>query len=465
MKFSPFKFILFSLFVVFLTSCLGTTDTTTVSIDPSFSSLTFAADDSVAGMSTTVFSLVEVDPFTKDSMITNLDSMIYNADINDVIPTFTFKSTSAQYLIYEDDTITLNGTDTIDFSKPVKVKNYAANLDSSKVYTVKVNVHKVEPKLYVWSKVSGDVDSHNATSQKAVYFHDSIFYYLNNGTNGYLYKSKAGQFDSGQQLTNFPASTSLNDLQVFKGKLFLTQDDDKIYSSSDGSNWAIKSLENYNFKSLVFALDGNLWAVVQSKADLSYRFATSGDGNEWIIKGLIPSGFPVKGFTALSFLSRVGKQKALVIGGYSADNSILKSRWSSEDGAYWVDFSTENHTLDTLAIGASVISYDKKLLAFGLKADTAYIRVSIDEGLSWQKPSSKYNQLREIAGTDTTYCKLQSLSAIVMNPGYFSGVNPESSRNTILNSNRIFLVGIKSGSDNRFDVWTGKLNSLNFLRQ
>jgi len=48
MKFSPFKFILLASFIVFLTSCLGTTDTaTTVSSDATFVSLTLAKNDSV----------------------------------------------------------------------------------------------------------------------------------------------------------------------------------------------------------------------------------------------------------------------------------------------------------------------------------------------------------------------------------------------------------------------------------
>jgi len=45
------------------------------------------------------------------------------------------------------------------------------------------------------------------------------------------------------------------------------------------------------------------------------------------------------------------------------------------------------------------------------------------------------------------------------------GVQSPALKGQILQSNRIFIIGGKSGSTTFSDVWTGKLNRKNFLRQ
>jgi hypothetical protein len=465
--------------IVLLSSCLNTTDTTTVSSNPCFTSLTFASNDSIPYISTAVFTL-EFDKELNDSVIVNLDSLPYQTRVDSVNPTFAFKSSAGAKLYfsadykYKKDSAVITGTDTIDFRNLVRVKNWASDGLKTKTYPIKVNVHKVEPQLYVWNKMSEDIDSHDATNQKAIVINDIIFYYLNNGTNAYLYKSTTGQVWAEDQLTNFPTATSLTDMQLFNGKVFVTGNGDKIYSSSNQKDWTVKVNPDYLFKSLLFSFDGKLWAVVQSKVDSSYRIASSTDGDVWIVKGELPAGFPVRDFAPITYSSRNGKSKVLVLGGYAADNTLLKSSWSSEDGTYWVNLSQENKTLDTLDAGASVISYDKKLFVFGRRLDNGkvHLKRSIDEGLSWQTPDTLYNRLRQVVITkvsdtekDTAITDLQSRiyqSVVVLKPHTY---NSADSKDINLQSNNIFIIGGKTNSGALSDVWKGKLNRKNFLLQ
>lgn len=80
MKFNSIRLILIFSSVVFLSSCLGTTDVTSYSTNPSFSSLTFAANDSIPYLSTAAFTL-EYDSQVGDSVIVNLDSLPFNTQI------------------------------------------------------------------------------------------------------------------------------------------------------------------------------------------------------------------------------------------------------------------------------------------------------------------------------------------------------------------------------------------------
>lgn len=468
MKFNFFRFTLLFSVIVLLSSCLGTTETTDLSSNPSFSSLTFAANDSIPNIEDAEFTL-EFDPLVGDSVIVNLDSLPYNTRIDSVFPTFGFVSSSAQYLIYENDTVLLDGSDTIDFSEPVKIRNVAADKVKTRVYTVKVNVHQVEPELYVWNKVSESVDNHDATSQKAIVFNDTIFYYLNNGTNAYLYKSTDGKSWSEQSVSGLPVNTSLNDMQLFNGKLYLTQDGDKVYSSSDRRKWTAMSDADCNFMSLLFVFQNKLWAVVQSKANSKYYFKTY-DGNsleKWsdFSSNVIPANFPISDFASLTFSSRTGKPKVIVLGGILSSGEKSNHCWSTEGeivggNMYWSDFNFDNtnRSLDTLAAGASLISYDKKLFVFGLRTDTVlpHFKQSIDEGLTWQKPDSTYNYLPG----DLEARNYQSV--FVFKPRAY---NSTDSKEQNLESNHIFIIGGKTATSVKTDVWTGKLNRKNFLRQ
>lgn len=468
MKFTFFRFILLFSVISFLSSCLGSSNSTTVySSSPYFSSLVFKTNDSIPALHTAVFTL-EYDAALNDSVIINVDSLPYKTRVDSVYPTFTFKSTSGTKLYfpsgykYKKDSAVVTGTDTIDFRKPIRVRNFAADGKSHRDYTVRVNVHTVDPEVYIWSKATGNLNSIDAKSQKTISINDKLFYYLNDGTNGYLYNSTDGFNWSSSTVNNLPVNTSLADMIQFNGKAYVSGDGFNLYSSANGVDWSKNSVTNFTFKSLLFVLNNQLWAVVQSVGDASYHFATSSDGSVWnMTAGTIPANFPVSDFAAVSISTPTGKSKVLVLNGLSATGTQLNNRWSSEDGAYWVDFSTENHTLDTLAVGASVISYDSKLFAFGLRTDNnkTYFKVSKDDGLTWQIPDT----LRNILPADLAPRSYQSF--VVFKAKKYDNTNPEGLRNEILLSNRIFIIGGKLGSTSYSDVWTGKLNRENFLRQ
>jgi len=466
MKFNSIRLILIFSSVVFLSSCLGTTDVTSYSTNPSFSSLTFAANDSIPYLSTAAFTL-EYDSQVGDSVIVNLDSLPFNTRIDSVYPTFTFKSSTFAYIIYTNtsDTVHITGTDTIDFSMPMKVRNYAADTTFHRDYVVKVNVHKVEPKLYVWQKINSGIYSHSGGFQKTVLFNDTLFLYVNSGVKNYLYTSVDGYTWNSEIVTGLPAYNPLRSVVEYSGSLYLTDDDGtNLYYTSDGFTWnkSATATSEYIFKSLLYDFNGKLWAVTQSKTDQQYYFR-SYDGTTWsnpMSSDVIPQNFPVQDFTALSFSTRNGKPKVLVLGGYLPDNTYSKHSWSSENNTNWFDFSNENHSLDTLAAGASIIAYDNKLLLFGMRNDlersVAPLKESTDEGLSWQTPDSVYNYLPD------TYNQRSYQSVIVYKPRIYS---KSDTKQQIEESNRIFIIGGKNGQNIFSDVWTGKLNRKNFLRQ
>lgn len=462
MKFNQFRFIIPLFAIILLNSCLGTNDPTTYSDDPSFVSLTLAKNDSVK---TAKFTLT-------NKTIENLDSLPFGTKIDAVYPTFTFKSTGGTKFFFtkdsKPDSVALTGKDTLDLSvQEMRIRNFASDSKAYIYYNLKVNVHKVQPELYVWKSLGETLEVQNVLNQKTIIRNDSLFYYYNDGITAYVNTSINGMTWKKTTLTNFPVNTALDDLFLFNGMFYVTQDGYNIYSSLNGIDWTKKTVSDFKFKSILFNFKNKLWAVVQLN-DLNYRFATSSDGSIWEVRaGELPTNFPVRGFASISMTTRTGKPKVLVLGGYNADDLYVKSNWSSEDGSYWVNFSSSEsvgkHSLDSLAPGASILSYDNKLLLFGAVGTSeqmrgSYYRQSIDEGMSWQVPDTTFNKIR--FGTTSKVPGTERDTVIYTNAPI------RSFQSTVIdNSHNIYIVGGKKNTALVPEIWKGKLNRLSFLRQ
>lgn len=474
MKLFPIKFILIFAVATFLTSCdwLDGEDTE-VSTNANFVSLTFGANDSIPDIDNAVFTL-SWDSLLNDSVIVNLDSLPFQTRIDSVFPTFKFYSTSGAFLYLRDsigtgiDTVQITGKDTIDFSRVLKVKNIAEDELTTRTYQIKVNVHQVDPELYLWKRNVESLYTQTASMQKAITRNDSIFFYASSGVNNYLFVHKIGQPWKESKVTGLPAYCDLNNITQFNNKFYLINDSVEIYSTRDCFNWKKENIANadYKFISFLYALNGKFWAITKTNSDRTYHFANSENGTQWNIAEKIPANFPVGDFASLSFNSKSNKPKAIVLGGYSADGRLLNNVWSTENGTYWVDFTVENITLDSLS-GATILPYDGKLLLFGGMNDAGKIvetnyMESKDDGLSWSTPDTTYNQIREatVIGNKTTYLKYVPRSY-------------QSALNIIVNypqkkysDSYIYLIG---GRDERGtvykDVWVGKLNKLSFIRK
>ena len=176
-----YKFLILTLSVSILSSCLWDDDEKDLSDNPDFVSLKFGANDSIPGLENAVFTLEEDVDFS-DSIIVNLDSLPYMTRIDSVVPSFTFRSNARAYLIMIDslgvelDPIQLTGKDTVDFSRVKALINYAENNIASRTYPIKVNVHQVEPEMYLWYKKVNQIYSHSGSTQNALFFNNHSFF-------------------------------------------------------------------------------------------------------------------------------------------------------------------------------------------------------------------------------------------------------------------------------------------------
>ena len=440
MRFNHFLSILFA---VSLASCLGTETTEyELSNDANVVSFSFLKNDSVPHLETAVF-VIDND----NNHIYNPDSLPYQTRIDSVSPAISFRSTSGSMIINsKGDTIFLTGSDTIDFSaQPLTLINHPASQvkDSIRTYKISVNVHQLEPELYVWNKINDKVYSHTASQQKLMWFNEKLHLFVNSGINNHLYTSVNGVTWTQETLSGLQPNSNFRTMTIHDNTLYFSNGG-AIYQSSNATDWAKLTNSNtaYSLATLLFSLNNELFAIVNNSAG-EYYFAHSQNATDWTIGEQIPENFPIEGFANVTYTTKTNKEKALLLGGHSTDNEILNTKWSTEDGSYWVNFTIAEPEFGSMA-DASIIRYDEKLLLFGgVDKNNAVLGHTLlesdNEGLNWNVPDSTCNQFPE------TY-ELRTSQSVAVD-----------------NDHNIYIVGGKNRTTYFKDVWKGKINRLGFV--
>lgn len=439
--------ILFFLTTLGLYSCLkGTQDPTAPSNDPKFKSLRFAKNSRIPHLEKAVFTL------SNDTLIQNVDSLPFQTRIDSVFPTFTFASSSGAYLIYKnsqnkDSLRILTGKDTVNFSRPLYLKNTSSDGSSTARYLIKVNVHQVEPELYLWKQLQSNLPILPASeNQHALVFGKSVFLYVSNGSAIRLFTSSLSDMglwkDKTASLTGLPATAALRQMQVFNNKLYLIANENKLYVSSDGMEWTNSTLpsEFENGRILCAFANKSLIAIVRDKESKEYHIASTADAQKWKRNNKLNDHFPLTGYAALNFENQLGLPKVLIAGGKPRDASLPASYiWSSENGLDWVTFSEGAKKQATIS-NAALVAYDNKLLMFHGN-DTIRMVESISEGFHWNLPNKKYNSLPET-------CRKRSLVSVLADK----------------ENKRLYIIGGNAQGELCRDVWTGKLNRMNWSK-
>lgn len=441
-------FILLAMVCVLSFSCQPRTTTTTVlSSEAKLSSLTFARNDSMPGLASATFTIEEP---ADTGIVYNIDSIDYGTRLDSVVAYFRFTATPAAAVVYTaNDTISLVGTDTIDFTvQPVRLFVVSADLSTQRWYKIYVNVHKVDPDLYTWEQMAPAADDFSFGDRQTLSFWDELFLYVNDGINAATFSSATGANWS-KQASNITTNFAVRTATVHKDIVAcLSKDGKNLYLSVDGTNFlpALTNLDGYEMKNILFSFADSLWMVVRNTTDDSYHLAASEDCYQWTVEtDTLPVNFPVSDYAATTFHSISFRERALIIGGYDRNGKILNTRWSAEvsyNGVRWINYTVGKNDFGCIA-GAQLIEYNQSLLLTGGIDDkntllTSDILQSFDEGMTWEIVDSTKNHLPD------TY-----------KPRY------RHSMFTDLDS-YIYIVGGQSLSEVYSDVYRGKLASVDF---
>jgi hypothetical protein len=359
-----------------------------------------------------------------------------------------------------DDTIFSTGTDTVNLSKkPVYLHVIASDMQTYRWYRIDINVHQVNPDLYVWTQLSDNIVPHEHYDSRAFCINHQFVLFVNNGLSTQIYTSKnASDWSAAAQPIGLPTPCHVRDI-VQMGQTLYYIDKQQLYTSTDLIHWSATDYSSATFApiNMLMAYNEQAWCIIQDHASQRMQLATIDGTNiipatniEGLDQGFLPTSFPISDFAATAFTSSSERPRAMIVGGRSTNGSPLNSRWnleyvpSTNDNAQGIyrlkDFTISQPTFHTLT-GASIVEYGGHLIMFGgIDNDLEWnsnILYSKDEGMNWYQPDTANNQL------PLTYGSRQNQSVIV-------------------EQNSIYLIGGQSASQAYSDVYQGYLNSLQF---
>ncbi|VBB46070.1 conserved exported hypothetical protein [uncultured Paludibacter sp.] len=437
--------IFFLLSLIAFGSCnLNTSNTINVSDDATITAFSINYNDSSENASSAVFTITN--GYTVDT-IRNLDSLPYNTRIDSLIPSITTSSTSG-FIVNDTLTYYLTVSKAINFTSKVKITNVASDGETKKDYIIDVRVHKVDPYLYVWTKLSDKINASVYENQKTLFFKGKFHFYTSSVAGNYAYSSSDASAWSSETLTGLPLGVSFQNMDTLNSKIFLLSGND-IYTSLNGTDWALVTTDNkYTYKAMICEYESKLYAIGQDKTTNAYRIINSADGSNWNeAASEFLNDFPVSGFASTSFQPKYGNKKIIVVGGYNANGKKLNTRWTTEDGVYWVNLQNPKSPFDAIS-NAALTYYGSKLLLVGgtdisdeenVVTGEMQVRNSLDEGLTWGIPDSTQNVLPE-------NFKYRKNTSLVINP-----IN-----------HALYIIGGADNLNPLSDVWKLQVNYYKF---
>lgn len=447
---------IFCLFLAVLAvSCSSGGTTTTLSSEAQLSSFTFAKNDSFPGLAAAKFTVKEL---VDTGLVYNEDSILYGTSLKRVVPKFTFKATPRAAVIMRPDTteqkmdtIVLSGNDTLDFTRqPIFLTIYSQDATNKKTYLIAPTVHQTDPDLFVWKQLQSSTISGVFESQ-ALLLNDTFVFLTNDGLGNHVYLSKDGSsWETDAVPAGLPDGCDVRQVITDGATLYYTRDN-ILYTSTDALTWASAtvSLTGYTVHSMLMLFNEQVWAVVEDDATqrLMLAYIVSGD---LVLSDIVLDGeFPIGGFATVTFPNATGRAHAMVLGGYSRQGASLNSRWSFEYSEVEDKYRVKNFTIEqpsfTSLTGASMVWYDKQIYLFGgINADAQFanqvLLTSSDEGMNWKIP-------------DTTHCRIPATYLV------------RQKQSAIVKSNTIYLFGGQSRTETYSDVYSGRLNSIDWEKK
>ncbi len=324
--------------------------------------------------------------------IYNPDSLPLGTYVDKVI----FSSVSSDgYTTYQtaagNDTL-YSSTDSMDFTTPRVFTCYSYSGKAKKTYKVSINVHQINPELFVWYK---EVESHaemmGITSQRAFYKDGKVYVFaLSSGNSLLLTASK----DAPSQWTSSLLSLTDFDpcsVQLFND-VFYTVQNGKIVTSADGLVW---TESDSDFSPAAFIAAGSSFLFAK-KGNEIYK---SADGVTWekdlveSQQGKLPSSAYSSVWLPMSFNSDF---EYVLLGGVAGESHVEWKKVIDNEGSNsepWNIYESESDAQYPYPsfYNTQLVKYDSRVFAMGIENDTlSLFHLSNDGGRTWIPQSSTY---------------------------------------------------------------------------
>ncbi len=444
-------------FVWLMSSCLGDDNDNTEYVLPKNCQIaTFTlSHDSISDLGDVKFSIDQL-----NGLIFNMDSLPYGTKLEKAICKIEYVSSSAvsSLKVMQEavgDTIDWNGTDSLDFSKPVKFQVIAYDGVTKKEYISKINIHTVIPDTLEWSLYATEITGQTMKEQKVIMVpyegRDCYFLYAQPAGTSLPYRlfySEVSDMKTWTPLELLGLPTDkiiLSQITEYEGTYYVPSTDGILYASPAGRSWSPVADAPYISYVLGDVKEGGRQTSAMSvivKEDDILKFGARDSKGAWTIGNAVPENFPVSGFGKENYASLYNSY-LMVVGGRTANNQLSNYSWGTIDGVDWALLTDENSNYFIKREGVMVTAYDDKIYLIGGidAAGKAYsdIYETIDKGLTWSLVDS-------MIVLPNTYRERGFSSIIVDKDQYIS----------------IFGGKMSTNGNVMQEIWRGRINRLAF---
>lgn len=343
-----------------------------------------------------------------NNKIYSVDSLPSWVDISGVIPTV--NSTGYVYIKEGDETDFhqfASGTDSVDFTKPVKFLIIATDGVSTKEYTAQIFKKDSEADSLAWKAVEG-ADLQLEGAHRTLTLADRIYVFGESEGQAVVtsssFLSEGASWRKPAQLTCEQGSVDWNSVVAYNGYLYALNTEGHICRSTNderGETWSVVS--DRVFARLLGTDELYLYACDESgiwgSADLQ-NWAECGSSDLDML--------PETNIATVSYVSKTNSamRNAVMCGLTSAnsDNAVVWYKVSSANESInqkwnYVQVAADNVYACPKLDNLSIICHNAEMYAIG--GNNAGIYVSADNGISWHLQTKKKLLPAEVAGQST----------------------------------------------------------------
>ena len=374
----------------------------------------------------------------RTNSIENRDSLPYGSQLSRVIATIHFDGSTLAYREKGSNSewTSYNATDSLDLTKPLELFLTSNDNQSSRIYTLKVNVHQQEGDSLFWKQCDNNVaELTDMTDMKAFVLNNKLFV-LGQKTSGITLAERSSTEAEGEwtetPVTDLPATTDIQTLRQYEDMLYLSTNDGSIFSSADAKGWRQEGSTYSAPLKLVEKTGKYYYAISEGK------ILRSADATTWEEETLDTDAtmLPTTDIRALSVEQANGNNRIILVGqSENSDNAVVWNKmWNdseTEENAQWIYFPiTHDNNIPCPRLEyLNLLPYDGKCIAFGgasidnsRKAlETMY--VSQDYGITW-RPDKEHRmpvELKDIEGCITSTVDVNYFIWIITNAQVWRG--------------------------------------------
>lgn len=346
--------------------------------------------------------------------IENRDSLPYGSQLSRVIATIHFDGSTLAYREKGSNSewTSYNATDSLDLTKPLELFLTSNDNQSSRIYTLKVNVHQQEGDSLFWKQCDNNVaELTDMTDMKAFVLNNKLFV-LGQKASGITLAERSSTEAEGEwtetPVTDLPATTNIQTLRQYEDMLYLSTSDGSIFSSADAKGWRQEGSTYSAPLKLVEKTEKYYYAISEGK------ILRSADASTWEEETLDTDAtmLPTTDIRALSVEQANGNNRIILVGqSENSDNAVVWNKmWNDseqEENAEWIYFPiTHDNNIPCPRLEyLNLLSYDGKCIAFGgasidnSKKALETMYVSQDYGITW-RPDKEHRMPVELKGIE-----------------------------------------------------------------